>query len=157
AVPALTYPVALIRGPGARLEVRQLHLLPEPVDDVVDLELQQQLHAAVIAAALALLARALVAVGIGEPVARLGLALAGPLPLLGTAQAEVVVLEHAHRHAHGARTLVDEVTTGDDLGKIGAHGLAHLLVVAQPVARAAREQLVPLSRSGSCVVALAAV
>src|SRR5207302_439614 len=82
-------------------------------------------------------------------------ALPGALALLGAAQAEVIVLEHAHRHAHGAGAAVDDVAAGDDLGEVGAHRLADLLVVAQPVARAAREQLVPLGRA--CRLALAAV
>src|SRR5437588_10528047 len=68
----------------------------------------------------------------------------GALGFLGAAQPEVIVLEHAHRHPHGAGAPVDDVAAGDDLGEVGAHRLADLLVVAQPVARAAREQLVPV-------------
>src|SRR4029077_20301041 len=87
-IPALAHPFTLGGRAGARLEVRQLHLLPQPVDDVVDLELEQELHAAVIAAAAALLTRALVLARIGEHVPGLGLALAGALLLLGIAQSE---------------------------------------------------------------------
>src|SRR5580658_2161604 len=65
-VPALANPLAVLGGPGARLEVRQLHLLPDPVDDVVDLELEQQLHLAVVATAGALFPGPLLARGIGE-------------------------------------------------------------------------------------------
>src|SRR6185312_2345686 len=147
-VPALADPVAVVGRTGARLEIGQLHLLPQPVDDVVDLELEQQLHLALVTAAGALLARSLVARRIGEHVAGLGLALARALLLLGTAQPEVIVLEHAHRHAHGAGAVIDDFAAGDDVGEIGAHRLADLLVVAQPVARAAREQLVPFRGAG---------
>src|SRR6185437_949715 len=84
-VPALADPVAVVGRTGARLEIGQLHLLPQPVDDVVDLELEQQLHLALVTAAGALLARSLVARRIGEHVAGLGLALARALLLLGTA------------------------------------------------------------------------
>ena len=147
-VPALADPVAVVGGPGARLEVRQLHLLPDPVDDVVDLELEQQLHLAFITSARALLAGSLVARRIGQYVAGLGLALARALGFFRASQAEMVVLEHAHRHAHRACAAVDDVAAGDDLGQIGAHRLAHLLVVTQPVARPAREQLVPFAGRG---------
>src|SRR4029077_13746614 len=68
AVPALADPVGLLRRPDARLEVRQLHLLPHPVDDVVDLELEQQLDLALIAPAGALLARSPLFARIGEHV-----------------------------------------------------------------------------------------
>src|SRR5699024_9026263 len=59
-------------------------------------------------------------------------------------QAEAVVLEKAHRHLHGAmRWPAEHITAGNQIRQLLAHGLAHLLVVAQPVARAAREQVVP--------------
>ena len=100
-VPAFAHPVRLVRGADARLEIRQLHLLPEPVDDVVDLELEQELHFAFVLPARALLARAALAVRALQYIAGLGFALARAFLVLRAAQAEVIVLEHAHGHAHG--------------------------------------------------------
>src|SRR5438093_330975 len=80
-VPPLARPVGLLRGPHARLEVRQLHRVPQPVDDVVDLELEQQLHLALVAPPGPLLALPLLAPGRGEHVSGLGLALPGALAL----------------------------------------------------------------------------
>src|SRR4029077_19565471 len=78
-VPAFAYPIGLARWVGPRLEIRQLHFLPEPIDDVVDLELQQQLHLALVAPAGTLLAGSAVARGVGEHIAGLRLALASAL------------------------------------------------------------------------------
>jgi hypothetical protein len=64
------------------------------------------------------------------------------------------VLEHAHRHAHRSGPAVDDVAAGDDLREVGAHRFAHLLVVTQPVARAAREQLVPFPRARIAAIAV---
>src|SRR6185437_12328583 len=86
AIPALTHPVGLLGGTDARLEVGELHLLPQPVDDVVDLEFQQQLHLALVLPSRTLLARTTLLGRIGEHIAGLGLALAGALLLLRPAQ-----------------------------------------------------------------------
>src|SRR5262249_35730458 len=57
---------------------------------------------------------------------------------------EARMLEQAHGHAQSALVrLSDEVPTGKEMDDLLAHRLAHLLVVPQPVARAAREQVVP--------------
>src|SRR6266513_4857131 len=148
AVPALADPVGFLGRPHARLEVGQLHRLPQPVDDVVDLELEQQLHFALVAPSGSLFTLPRLAPGSGKHVPRLGLALARALLFLRAPQAEVIVLEHAHRHAYRAGAAVDDVAAGDDLGEIGAHRLTDFLVVTQPVARAARKQLVPLRAAG---------
>src|SRR5688572_15905215 len=50
-VPAFAHEFVVARAAGASLEVGELHLLPEPVDDVVDLELEHVLDAAVFVAA----------------------------------------------------------------------------------------------------------
>ncbi len=68
-------------GPTPRLEVRRLHLFPQPVDDVVDLEFQHQLNFALIAAALPFFAAAL-AVRALKHIAWLGAALTSTLLFL---------------------------------------------------------------------------
>src|SRR5690606_42109397 len=68
--------------------------------------------------------------------------------LLRAAQPEVIVLEHSHVHAHGARGFVDDVGARNDLRQVFAHGLANFLIVAQPVPRATREQLIPFRETG---------
>src|SRR5581483_7159787 len=123
-------------------------LLPQPVDDVIDLELEQELDFTLVLAAAALLARAALLGRIGEHITRLGLALSGALLLLRTTQTEVVVLQHPYRHAHGAGAFVDDIRAGNDLRQMLAYRFAHLLIVPQPVACAAREQLIPLCRIG---------
>jgi hypothetical protein len=52
-IPSLANELVVLGAAGPRLEVRQLHLFPEPVDDVVDLELEHVLDAAVLVAAAA--------------------------------------------------------------------------------------------------------
>ena len=42
------------------------------------------------------------------------------------------------------RAVVDDVGAGNDLRQMLANRLAHFLIVAEPVACAAREQLIPL-------------
>src|SRR5947199_10378 len=91
AVPALADPVGFLGRPHARLEVGQLHRLPQPVDDVVDLELEQQLHFALVAPAGSLFTLPLLAPGSGKHVPRLGLALARALLFLRAAQPEMIV------------------------------------------------------------------
>src|SRR5581483_8560940 len=85
-IPAFTYPVALLGRSDTRLQVGKLHLLPQPVDDVIDLELEQELDFTLVLAAAALLARAALLRRIGEHITRLGLALSGALLLLRTTQ-----------------------------------------------------------------------
>jgi hypothetical protein len=79
-----------------------------------------------------------------EYIAWLGFALTGALLILGATEAEVIVLEHPHRHSHGLRAVVDDVGARNDLRQMLANGVAHFLIVTEPVARAARKQLVPL-------------
>jgi hypothetical protein len=59
-----------------------------------------------------------------------------------------MVLEHAHRHAHGARAVARKIRAGDDLRQVVLDGGADFLVVTQPVARPARKQVVPLRGAG---------
>src|SRR5262249_22284225 len=80
-VPPFADPVCVLRGADARLEVRQLHLLPQPVDDVVDLDLEQELDLTFVLTARALVVRATILARIGEHVARLGFALTHSLGL----------------------------------------------------------------------------
>src|SRR5262249_40250428 len=85
-------------------------------------------------------------------IARLGLSLARALLFLRTTQPEVVMLQHTHGHAHRARAFVDDISAGDYLGEVLADRLANLLIVPQPVARTARKQVVPLSRTRSRLI-----
>src|SRR5437016_755277 len=63
---------------------------------------------------------------------------------------------HDEKVSEAVRANLPEiVAAGDELGEVGADRLADLLVVPQPVARAAREQLVPFRRARR--LALAAV
>src|SRR6185312_1371653 len=78
------------------------------------------------------------------------------LLLFGAAQAEVIVLQHSDRHPYGAGRVVYDIAAGNDLRKVFAHRLANFLVVSQPVARAARKQVVPLRGIGAGVTASAA-
>src|SRR5579863_163604 len=145
-IPPLPYPVGFLRWTDARLQVGKLHLLPEPIHDVVDLELEKKLDLALVLTARAFLTGAALTARIGEHISGLGFALPRALLLLGATQPEMVMLEHAHGDAHGTRALVDDITAGNNLRKMLANGLAHLLVVSQPIARPSREQLVPLGR-----------
>src|SRR5699024_9519353 len=64
--------------------------------------------------------------------------------LFRAAQPEAVMFEETHRHLHRpVRWPAQDVGAGDQVGQLLAHRFAHFLVVPQPVARAAREQVVP--------------
>jgi hypothetical protein len=65
-------------------------------------------------------------------------------PRGGLGEAQPRVLEELHRHEHAAvARLRDEIRAGDEIRQRLLDRLAHLLVVPQPVARAAREEVVP--------------
>ncbi len=145
-IPPFTDPVRILGRTHARLQIGQLHLFPEPVDDVVDLDLQHELNLTLVLTTGPLLARALIGARIGQHVPGLGSALTDTLGLAGSPQPKVVVLEHAHRDAYGARAVVDDFAARDDLRQMLAHRFAHLLIVSQPVTRATREQLIPLRK-----------
>ena len=62
----------------------------------------------------------------------------------GVGEAQARMLEELHRHEHRAVPRpAHQVGAREELGQPFLHRLAHLLVVAQPVARPAREKLVP--------------
>ena len=82
--------------------------------------------------------------GLAEHVARLGGALPDSLLLLRRAQPEMIMLEHAHRHADRFRSAAQYVAAGDRLGQVRADGFSHLVVVAQPIARATRKEVIPI-------------
>src|SRR5882672_7920328 len=117
AAPIVTfpYPVRILGRTHAGLQVGKLHLLPQPIDDVVDFEFQHELDFTLVLAALAFLARATLLGGVGKYIARLGLSLARALLFLGTAEPEVIVLQHPHRDAHRARAFIDDISAGDYL------------------------------------------
>ena len=59
------------------------------------------------------------------------------------------MLGEAHRHEHGAAAgAAQDVGPGDQVRQAFLDRLAHFLVVAQPVARAAREEVVPADFGG---------
>src|SRR5690606_1942952 len=153
-IPAFARPVRLLGSADSRLQVRQLHFLPQPVDDVVDLDLEEQLQLAFVASARAL-ARALIARRRAEHVARLDVALADPLCFARASQLEVIVLEDTYRHPHGARALVDHFPTGNDLRQVLAYRVADLLVVPQPVPSPAREEVVPAAEADRALMVAA--
>src|SRR6202035_3301722 len=93
-LPTFARPVGLVGGSHARLQVGKLHFFPQPIDDVVDLEFEQQLYFTLVLAAGTLLAGTALLGRIGKYIAWLGFALSGALLLLGAAQTEVIVLQH---------------------------------------------------------------
>src|SRR5574341_426708 len=143
-VPALAHVVGLVQRRGAPgLELRELELLPEPVDDLIDLELDDELDFAVARAAgpafgIALFARRL------QHVAGRALALAGAGPGLRIEQAKARVLEELDGHDDRAVFRpADEVRSREELGQALLDRRAHLLVVPQPVAGASGKEVVP--------------
>ena len=142
-VPAFARPVRFLGLADARFQIRQLHLFPQPVDDVIDLEFEHELDAALVLAAGALVRAFALLTGLRQHIAGFDVALPDTLAVIGFSQAEVIVLEHAHRHLDRARTATHDVGAGNDVGEPLANGFADLVVVAQPVACAAGEQLVP--------------
>src|SRR5690606_16498958 len=116
------------------------------VDDVVDLDLEEQLQLAFLAAAGAL-ARALITRRRAEHIARLHVALADAAGLVRPPQPEVVVLEDPHRDAHGSRAFVDDVPAGYDLRQVLADRVADFLIVPQPIPGPAREEVVPAAEA----------
>src|SRR5207237_2527927 len=125
------------------LELGQLQLLPEPVDDLVDLELDDEADLAFAGAPLAPLRVAFLAPGL-QDVAGLALALARALVHLRVGEAKPRMLQELYRH--GDRAVArpgHEVGIRQELGQALLHRIAHLLVVAQPVSRAPREEIVP--------------
>src|SRR5690606_8553016 len=147
-VPALARPVVLFRLALLCLQIRQLHLVPEPVDDVVDAKLERVLDGAVFVAALAALLLAFL-LRAADAIAGLGLPLPDALLLVRVAEPEAIVFEHPHRHAHRARASAQDIGPCDDLRQVLAHRFANLLVVPQPVARTSREEVVPAGFAGT--------
>ena len=77
------------------------------------------------------------------------IALSGAVVLARLGETKARVLKHANRDAN--RTVVglgDEIAIREQIDNLLAHRLAYFLVVAKPVAGAARKQLVP-GRFGS--------
>ncbi len=141
-VPAFAGPVVLARLAAPGFEVGKLHFFPQPVDDVVDAEFQGVLDAAFLVAALAALLAVLL-LWTADAIARFRLALADAFLFVRRTQPEAIVFEHPHGDADRGRAATENVGAGDDLRQMLAHGIAHLLVVTQPVACAAGEQVVP--------------
>src|SRR5690606_13871580 len=139
AVPSLPGVVLLAQRAGLELQVRELQLLPEPIDDVVDLELEHELVAALLVAALALAAAFRAARG-RELVAGLRVALADAGALALVAQAEPGMLEEADRHLNRPVAARENVDLRDQVGELLAHRRAHFVVVAQPIAGSPRAQ-----------------
>jgi hypothetical protein len=71
--------------------------------------------------------------------------LAHAFGLVGVAEPEPGVLEKADRNLDGAIGARQEIAACDQLGQPVADGRADFVVVAQPIARASREQVIPLA------------
>src|SRR5687768_2896477 len=142
-VPAFAYVVGLVHGPRALgLQLGKLELFPQPVDDLVDLELHHEADLAVAgAAAFARLAAFFLARL--QHVARLAAALARALAGLRVEQPEARVLEKLDRHRHGAVRPRDQVRAGEEVGQALLDRRAHLLVVPQPIPCPPRKEFVP--------------
>ena len=84
-------------------------------------------------------------VGLAKHIAGLALSLArAGIALVRIRKTETRMFEHPDRHLDGPLVgLADEIAARQKIGKLIADRLADLLVMPQPVARAAREQLVP--------------
>src|SRR5207248_10530835 len=101
-VPAFARVFVLIHGRRAlRLELRELELFPQPVDDLVELELDDEADLAIVGAAGLSLLAAFFAAGL-QDVARLATSLARALVDLGFGEAQARVLEELDRHRHRA-------------------------------------------------------
>src|SRR5205823_78809 len=97
-VPAFADVLGLVHGRDALgLELRQLQLLPQPVDDLVDLQLDHEADLAVAGAARLALLLAFFPSGL-QDVAGLAAALAGALLYLRLGEPQARVLEELHRH-----------------------------------------------------------
>src|ERR1700746_1141405 len=133
------------RGAGLRAEIRKLELVGEPIDDVGNLAFEQQPEIAAVLAALAFAAAAVDGcVRRTQRVAGFGLALSRPGLLAGIREAKARVLEKPDRYLDGARVRLGHViAVGEQIDQLLPDRLAHLLIVTQPVARPAREKLVP--------------
>src|SRR5262249_54960670 len=127
-IPAFARPVVFLRFALFRFEVGELHLFPQPIDDVVDAKFQRVLDAALLVAALA---RLLIAFLRGTPdaIAGLRLALADAFLLGWRAQAEPVMLEHPHRDSNRAGAAVQHIRAGNDLRQMLPHGVADFVVM----------------------------
>src|SRR5438105_6495349 len=101
-VPAFAHVLVLVHGSGALgLELGELQLLPEPVDDLVDLELDDEADLAFAGAPLAPLRVAFLAPGL-QDVAGLALALARALVHLRVGEAKPRMLQELYRHGDRA-------------------------------------------------------
>src|SRR6185436_711209 len=123
--PAFARVVVVLHRARFDLEIRELQLLPEPIDDIVDLELQDELITALLVATGALRRRAVAR--LDELIAGLAGALAYAFGLLGVAQAQARVLEEADGNLDGAVGARQELAPRDQLGEFVAHGRAHLV------------------------------
>ena len=131
------------------LELRQLQFLPQPVDDLVDLQLDDEPDLAVAGAAGAALLVALIARRL-QHVARLSFALAGALLRLRLGKAKTRVLEELDRDRDGAVAGPLWDRARQEIRQAFLHRRAHFLVVAQPVARAARARTTASRRRCEC-------
>jgi len=136
-VPAFAHHVGLVqRGLAARLEFRQLELLPHPVQQLIDGKLHQQRDGAILVAGMVVVVQ--IVIGAAQQIARLGRTLAGAGCAGAAGEPEARMLKQAQRHLHAALAVArHQIRSGDRVRQMLAHGLAHLVVVPQPVARAA--------------------
>jgi hypothetical protein len=143
-VPAFARVLVLIHGCRALgLELGKLELLPQPVDDLVELELDDEANLAVVRAAGLALLTAFFASGL-EDVAGLAASLAGALVDLGFGEAQPRMLEEFDRYRHRAAARTGhQVGARQELGQRVLDRIADLLVMPQPVPGAPGEEVVP--------------
>src|SRR5262245_41472742 len=142
-VPALAHEIGLVhRRRAARLELGELQLFPQPVDDLVDLQLDHETDLAVAGPALARIGAGFASrlqdfAGLAAPLARALLD-----DRVGEAQPRVLHELDRH-HYRAAGRAGHQVRAGEQLGQPALYGFANLLVMPQPVAGTPGEEVVP--------------
>jgi len=95
-VPPLAFPFGFLGSSDPWLQIGELHVLPEPLDDVVHFELEQEFGAASLFSAGAFLSRTAGGIRLPEHIAGFGLPLTDALRFAGVPQPKAVMFEHAH-------------------------------------------------------------
>jgi hypothetical protein len=145
-VPALAHEFDVVLPRGLLwFEIGQLQLFPQPVENVFDFELEHELKIALTAAGLvATLILALLRLSRAQYLSRFARTLARARFALRIAQSETSMLRKTHWNEHSAAARpAQNIWAGDQVRERLLDGFAHLLVVPQPIACAARKEIVP--------------
>src|SRR5690625_692937 len=111
-----------------------MQLVPDPVDNVLDFQFQQETQFTVPGAAFTGLPRAF-APALPIDVTGLGVTLTHAALLLGRAQAKPIVLEKTHGHLHrSVGWPAENVGIGDQIRQLVTHGFAYFFIMSQPIA-----------------------